>query len=335
MAGVWAYATRRLGHSLRLRQVPLLALGAAFSFVIMMFNVPIPGGTTGHAVGAVLIAILLGPWAAVIAVSLALIMQALLHGDGGITTIGANCFNLALVMPFTGWWAYRLVAGRAPVGSPRHLLAGTIGGYVGLNAAALSTAVMLGIQPLISHGFCPFGLHITVPVMVGEHVLFFGFVEAAVTGMVLAFLARTEPGLFPTSVSTTMPRLMRLAIALLVLALLTPLGLLLPTALRAGGAWGEWGPDEIAAKIHNETGQPGFVPTQMERLSRLWQAPLPDYAISGAERAPLWVVCLLYVGCALVGIGLLVLLALALKKLCARKEPDDHAAGVDVPSTPV
>jgi len=65
----------------------------------MMFNVPIPNGTTAHAVGAVLIAVLLGPWAAVVAVTVALLVQALFFGDGGVLSYGANVFNMPIVMP--------------------------------------------------------------------------------------------------------------------------------------------------------------------------------------------------------------------------------------------
>src|SRR5512142_2611855 len=119
----WAAASWKLNRTLKARQAPYLAIGAAFSFVIMMFNIPIIGGTTGHATGATLIAILLGPWAAVIAVSVALIIQALLSGDGGITAIGANCFNMAVAGVFTGYGIYRLLAGRAPIESPRRVMA--------------------------------------------------------------------------------------------------------------------------------------------------------------------------------------------------------------------
>ncbi|MGV8174411.1 MAG: energy-coupling factor ABC transporter permease, partial [Methanothrix sp.] len=73
MIPIWYYAGRKLGSELKSRQVPLLALAAAFSFVIMMFNLPIPGGSTGHAVGAAIIGIVLGPWAGVIAISVALV----------------------------------------------------------------------------------------------------------------------------------------------------------------------------------------------------------------------------------------------------------------------
>ncbi len=96
-----------IGKIVKSRYVPLMAIGAAFSFLIMMFNVPIPDGTTAHAVGAILIAVVLGPWAAVIAVSIALVIQALFFGDGGVLAIGANCFNMAFVMPFVGYGVYR------------------------------------------------------------------------------------------------------------------------------------------------------------------------------------------------------------------------------------
>ena len=80
----WAAASRKVTKVVRTRNVPLLAMFAAISFLVMMFNIPIPDGTTAHAVGAVVIAVVLGPWAAVIAVSVALLFQALLFGDGGV-----------------------------------------------------------------------------------------------------------------------------------------------------------------------------------------------------------------------------------------------------------
>src|SRR5438552_17812223 len=103
MIPVWFKASRAIRKVVKTRYVPLVAIGAAYSFLVMMFNVPIPDGTTAHAVGAVLIAIVLGPWAAVIAVSIALLIQALFFGDGGVLTYGANAFNMALVMPMVGY----------------------------------------------------------------------------------------------------------------------------------------------------------------------------------------------------------------------------------------
>ena len=89
----WVVASRKVSRVVTTRNVPLLAMFAAISFLVMMFNIPIPDGTTAHAVGAVIVALVLGPWAAVIAVSVALLFQALLFGDGGVLAYGANVLN--------------------------------------------------------------------------------------------------------------------------------------------------------------------------------------------------------------------------------------------------
>lgn len=201
MAPVWAIASSRVKKALKVQQVPLLAIGAAFSFVIMMFNIPIPGGTSGHAVGGVLVAILLGPWAATIAVSVALIIQALLFGDGGITAIGANCFNMAFVLPFAGYGVYLLISDRSPITSMRRVIAAGVGGYVGLVVASLCAGIEFGIQPLLHHTatgqalYCPYNLKVAVTTMVGEHALIFGWVEFIATALVVKFLQKQEPAL--------------------------------------------------------------------------------------------------------------------------------------------
>src|SRR3989337_3532719 len=136
MVPIWYLAARKLQKTLHTNQIPLLALGAAFTFVIMMFNIPIPGGSTGHMVGGAVVACVLGPWAAVISLSLALTIQALLFGDGGITTLGANCFNMAFIMPFTGYYIYHVgMAGRP--GPKRRWIALFAAGYVAMNMAAV------------------------------------------------------------------------------------------------------------------------------------------------------------------------------------------------------
>jgi cobalt/nickel transport system permease protein len=201
MAPIWAVASRKVKQTLQTKQVPLLAIGAAFSFVIMMFNVPIPGGTTGHAVGAVLAAILLGPWAACIAVSVALVIQALLFGDGGITAIGANCFNMAFVMPFVGYAVYRLISGKSRMTSIRRVVAAGIAGYIALVVASACAGFEFGIQPLLhktAEGqalYCPYGLNVALPAMIGEHVLIFGWVELIVTALVIKYIQAQEPAL--------------------------------------------------------------------------------------------------------------------------------------------
>ena len=201
MAPIWVFASRIVKKTLSSKQVPLLAIGAAFSFVIMMFNVPIPGGTTGHAVGGVLVAILLGPWAACIAITVALVIQALLFGDGGITAIGANCFNMAFVLPFAGYYIYKVISYNSSIGSNRRVIAAGIAGYIGINVAAFLAGAEFGLQPLLQHTatgqalYCPYGLNVAIPVMLGEHMLVFGWVEAIVTALVVKYLQKQDPSL--------------------------------------------------------------------------------------------------------------------------------------------
>jgi cobalt/nickel transport system permease protein len=324
MAGFWGVATRKLNKTFRARQAPMLALSAAFSFVVMMFNVPIPGGTTGHAVGSVLVGILLGPWAAVVAVSLALIVQALLFGDGGITAIGANCLNMAVVMPFVGWWVYRAVAGDAPVTSSRHWIGGALGGYIGLNVAALCAAVMFGLQPLIAHDaagnalYSPFGLKVAIPAMAVEHLILFGLVEALATGLVLRYFQATHPELLPVRGASAMASRSAVrgtARGLGILALLTPLGLYLPAKFGAGTAWGEWSADEIGKLA-------GYVPKGLAAAEGRWHAVLPDYSLPGQGSAPLLALSLSYILSAGVGILLIVAITYAIQRLLTGKDTD-------------
>jgi len=198
--GLWAIAQKKLKKQLSLKHVPYLAMAAAFSFLIMMFNIPIPGGTTGHAVGAAIIAILLGPWTAILAVSVVLIIQALLFGDGGITAVGANCFNMAVVMPFVSYWIFKLIKGKT-VGGARLAVAAFLAGYLGLVVAALFAAVEFGIQPMIATGangrplYAPYPLSIALPAMVLEHLFPFGIVEGLVTMLLLKYFLKHEPDL--------------------------------------------------------------------------------------------------------------------------------------------
>lgn len=195
----WAAASWKLNKTLKAKQAPYLAIGAAFAFVIMMFNIPIIGGTTGHATGATLIAIVLGPWAAVIAVSAALIIQALLFGDGGITAIGANCFNMAIVGALVGYGVYRLIAARSEIRSRRRVIAGAIAAYISLNISALLAGIELGLQPVFERSlsgqplYAPFPLNVAVPALALEHLLLFGIVEAAITALVIRYFQKNDP----------------------------------------------------------------------------------------------------------------------------------------------
>lgn len=189
MLPIWITASKVVKKTLKAKQVPMLAIGAAFSFVIMMFNIPIPGGSTGHAVGGVIAAILLGPWAACIAITVTLVVQALLFADGGITAIGANSFNMAFALVFSGYFVYKLISLGASAESGRKVLAAGIAGYVGVNISAFLTAIEVGLEKQHS----PYGLNVTLPAMSGEYLLIFGWVEAIVTGLVIKYLQKQDP----------------------------------------------------------------------------------------------------------------------------------------------
>jgi cobalt/nickel transport system permease protein len=306
MVPIWLIAARKVKRTLKARQIPLMALGAAFAFVIMMFNVPVIGGSTGHAVGATLIAIILGPWAAVIAISIAVVIQAGLFGDGGITTIGANCFTMAVVAPFVGYYLYRLVAGDAP--SPRRRVAASgAASYVALVAAAIVAGVLLGIQPYLAHAasgqalYAPYRLGVAVPAMALEHLLFFGWIEAFVTMGVVASLARSEPRLLEMKPAARPLRWLWGGLAALIL--LTPIG-----ALAPGTAWGEWSSAQLRSSI-------GYAPANLARLGSVWRAAMPRYATPGVSNAFLG-----YLIAARVGVALTVGVALAVGLLIARRE---------------
>jgi cobalt/nickel transport system permease protein len=261
MVPVWAIAARRVERVVKTRYVPLVALGAAYSFLVMMLNVPIPDGTTAHAVGAVLIAVVLGPWAAVIAVSIALLIQAVFFGDGGVLAYPANAFNMAFVMPMLGYGVYRLTAGRSALTSSRRALAAGLGGFVGINAAAMCAAVEFGIQPALFHTadgtplYAPFDLAQTIPAMALAHLTVAGFVEAALTFGIFAYLQRANLPLLRVNQSAP-PRLRRSFIGIGVLVALTPLGLLAP-----GGAFGEDAPEDLGLRT---------IPAGLDRYAGFW-----------------------------------------------------------------
>jgi len=195
---VWAMATQKVKAVLNNRTIPLLAIFSALSFTIMMFNIPVPGGTTAHGVGGTLVAVILGPWAAVIAVSVALIIQALFFGDGGVLAIFLNCLTMAIILPFTGYFTYRLVSGRAPLLSGRRALAAGIGGYVGITVAALVVGILLGLQPTLFNDngrplYSPYGLEAAVPAMLLAHMFGASIVEGIITGLGVAYFQKRHP----------------------------------------------------------------------------------------------------------------------------------------------
>lgn len=286
-APFWYVAARRANKLLHTRLMPLISLFAAFSFVLMMFNIPLPGGTTGHATGVGIATIVLGPSAAILAISVALAIQALIFGDGGITAIGANCFNIAILGSLVTHFLYRMLAGGSEACSPKRVIAAGIASYAGLNAAALATAVEFGIQPSLftdASGaplYAPYPLHVAIPAMMLGHLTVAGLAEFFVASGLVAFLQKTDSPLLAHASASDAGSMRRLWLILGLLLMLTPVGI-----LAAGSAWGEWSSsdfrnpharEQISASSFNQP-PPASVPAGLDRLSRLWTAPIPDYA---------------------------------------------------------
>ena len=301
MVPIWGVAAAQTRRTLRTRQVPLLSALSAFSFTVMLFNVPVIGGTTAHAIGGTLLAIALGPWAAVIGVSIALAIQALLFADGGILAFGANCLTMAFVGPFLGYAVYRLLTVGPATDQRQHVAASGVGAYVGLNAAALTVALLLGMQPHLAHGpdgkplYFPFALSATLPGMMLPHLLVAGFVEGAVTAAGYAYLARrrdvaTAEGAAARNSASGMYWVL---VGLIVLA---PLGLLAP-----GSAWGEWASEDILKMA-------GYVPQGLAHYADRWKAPLTDYQIHGAPEGFIGSAMAYYL-CTVLGVGVILILA--------------------------
>ena len=252
---------------------PMLGIAASLSFLLMMFNVPIPGGTTAHAVGGVLLSILIGPYAASLALTVALLLQALLFGDGGIIALGANIFNMAIAMPFVGYAVYHFFR------KQNHETAGVIvGSYVGINVAAFLTAIELGIQPIIATQggeplYNPYGLAVTIPAMMVTHLTIAGAVEVFFTYVIYRFVKQVAPQELytPTSVNTT-SFVKKIRYVLIALVVLSPLGL-----LAEGTAFGEWSAEELAKMMNN-------VPAGIEN-GFSFEALFSDYTIPGTNIA--------------------------------------------------
>jgi cobalt/nickel transport system permease protein len=288
----WYVGLRELRKQLHTRLLPSLSLFAAFSFVIMMFNIPLPGGTSAHAVGLGLGAALLGPWASMIAISLALLIQAVLFGDGGVTALGANCLNMAIAGSLVAAAVYRLVSGNSPLTSLRRVVGSALGGYLGLNVAALLAAVEFGVQPILfkdAHGapaYAPYSLAVALPAMMIGHLAVAGIAEALISGGIIAYLQKVNLPLLSrmtgltAATSPNAGSLRPVWASLALLMILTPLGL-----VATGTAWGEWSSadlrnPETRRQIEQLSGAslPQHTPVGLERLSSVWTAPMPDYA---------------------------------------------------------
>ncbi|HZP61615.1 MAG TPA: energy-coupling factor ABC transporter permease [Opitutaceae bacterium] len=177
-------ALRQLRRELPPRRVPLLGLGAAFVFAAQMVNFPVASGTSGHLVGGALVAALLGLPAAVVVVSTVVIAQCFLFADGGVTALGANIFNMAMVAPVTGLLVYRAVQRIIP-GLRGQIAALAFAGWCSAVVAAVVCAGQLAWSGTVAWS-------VAFPAMAAIHMLI-GLGEGAISALVFYAVARTRP----------------------------------------------------------------------------------------------------------------------------------------------
>lgn len=185
---VVAFAVRQTNRHLDERAVPLLGVMAAFIFAAQMFNFPVAGGTSGHLLGGVLAAVMLGPWAGTLVMTAVVAVQALLFQDGGLLVMGANIFNMGVIGTLGGYALYRGLAAVMGGEERARLPAAGIAAWASVVAGATAMALQLGAS-----GVTP--LQIALPAMVGVHVLI-GVGEALITVAALAFIGVTRADLF-------------------------------------------------------------------------------------------------------------------------------------------
>ena len=185
---LWIYGFKKLKEKLNEKTLPLIGSLTALSFIIMMLNVPIPGGTSGHALGTALISILFGPWIAFISISLVLLIQAVIFGDGGISALAIESFAMGFVASFVAYYVFKLLKNKK--------FAPFIAGYLSIVVASFIIALALGIQPIFWRNnnplYFPFDLKVTIPAIVGSHIVAFGLVEGILTQLLYNFLTKKE-----------------------------------------------------------------------------------------------------------------------------------------------
>ncbi|MEI7730835.1 MAG: energy-coupling factor ABC transporter permease [Verrucomicrobiota bacterium] len=280
-AGALALAMRQIRRRLTPARVPLIGLAAAFVFAAQMLNFPVYGGTSGHLIGATLAAVLLGPSAAMLVLSAVLILQCLLFNDGGVTALGANIFNMAILATGTGYGVYLAVRRIAGSSLRVQLLATAFAAWVSTVAAAIGCAGQLALSGTVAW-------NLALPAMTLVHLVI-GIGEAFITTLVVAAIARTRPELLSES---SQPNLQPQAGELVTHGLLISLGLAIFVAPMAC-SWPD-GLEAIATRL-------GF---EHKAAAPLFAAPLPDYVIPGLHSAT--------VGTAIAGaLGTIVAFALA------------------------
>ncbi|MFH1226634.1 MAG: energy-coupling factor ABC transporter permease [Planctomycetota bacterium] len=185
-AGFVALSIARANRKLGEKHVPLMGVMSAFIFAAQMLNFPVAGGTSGHFMGAVLAAVLLGPFAGTLIMTIVLTVQCLMFADGGITALGANIFNMGIVGSLSGYLIYLLFS-TIIKGKIGKLTGAFIAGWASIVLAASACAVELAVSGTIA-------LNVALPAMAGVHMII-GIGEALITTMVLTLILTVRPDL--------------------------------------------------------------------------------------------------------------------------------------------
>jgi cobalt/nickel transport system permease protein len=167
----------------------MAGLTAVFVFAMQMVNFPVAAGTSGHLIGAALAAVLVGPWAAVLAISIVLVVQALVFADGGLSALGLNIVNLALVATLAAWVVFRVMVKLLPKREFSVVLAAGLAGLVSVPVSALAFATEFWLG-----GTAPISVGAVFAAMGGVHVLI-GIGEGLITGLVVAAVLAVRPDL--------------------------------------------------------------------------------------------------------------------------------------------
>lgn len=173
--------------------IPYIGVLAATIFAFQFVNYPVPGGTSGHLVGGTLVGVILGPWAAVIVLFMVLIVQSL-FGDGGITALGANTFNMGVICGIGGFYIVKaivMILNKTSLKKETKVTIATgIGSYIAIILAAFACAIEIGIGGAIP-------VAIIIPAMVFWH-LFIGIGEAIISALIVRFIYKAKPELIIT-----------------------------------------------------------------------------------------------------------------------------------------
>ena len=171
------------------KSAPLAGLTAVFIFAVQMLNFPVVAGTSGHLIGAALAAVLVGPWAATLALTVVLLMQALLFADGGLSALGLNVFNMSIIGVWSGYFIFVLVKKIAPKKKSSIVVAGALAAFISvpLSAAGFVLQYALG-------GTATFSITTVLGAMISTHILI-GIGEALITGLTVSAVLATRPDL--------------------------------------------------------------------------------------------------------------------------------------------